>query len=209
LVAFLTEVLRLPDGKAASEKTVPEQVLRSPRGVVAEFVRGLFDADGYAGEQGAILSTKSERMSEIVQLLLSNFGILSRRREQTDGCYHVHLTGQSARAFADEIGFGFPEKASALRAYLDDLAWFEDESWTDEVTDIREGTGPVYDISVRETHRYAGAGFVNHNSRWESMMMGEENFAGTDEFLRYADHPARVLASPGLNPYKLGQELRG
>jgi stage V sporulation protein R len=42
---------------------------------------------------------------------------------------------------------------------------------------------------------------------WESMMMGEEAFAGPDEFLSYADHQARVLGSPGLNPYKLGKEL--
>mgnify|MGYP000147407574 FL=1 len=42
---------------------------------------------------------------------------------------------------------------------------------------------------------------------WESMMMGEELFAGDDEFVLYADHQARVLGSPGLNPYKLGKEL--
>jgi stage V sporulation protein R len=42
---------------------------------------------------------------------------------------------------------------------------------------------------------------------WESMMMGEEAFAGDDEFLQYADHQARVLNSPGLNPYQLGKEL--
>jgi stage V sporulation protein R len=42
---------------------------------------------------------------------------------------------------------------------------------------------------------------------WESVMMGGEGFAGPDEFLTYADHMARVLGSPGLNPYKLGFEL--
>ncbi|WP_276278938.1 SpoVR family protein [Halorussus caseinilyticus] len=42
---------------------------------------------------------------------------------------------------------------------------------------------------------------------WESAMMGEEAFAGDDEFLLYADHQARVLNSPGLNPYQLGKEL--
>jgi stage V sporulation protein R len=42
---------------------------------------------------------------------------------------------------------------------------------------------------------------------WESLMMGEERFAGTDEFVTYADHQSRVLGSPGLNPYKLGKEL--
>jgi spore cortex formation protein SpoVR/YcgB (stage V sporulation) len=207
LVELLIEVFELPDGKAASRKIVPEQILRSPENVVAEFLRGLFDADGYTGEQGAILSTKSEEMSRQVQLLLTNFGILSRRREQTDGCFHVHLTGRSAERFADEIGFGYTEKADRLRTYLDELAWFEDEPWTDEVAEIETGTADVYDISVEETHRYAAAGFVNHNSYWESKMMSGEAFAGDDEFLSYADHMAQVLGSPGLNPYKLGLQL--
>ena len=42
---------------------------------------------------------------------------------------------------------------------------------------------------------------------WESIMMGEEAFAGDDEFVQYAEHLALVLGSPGLNPYKLGKEL--
>jgi len=42
---------------------------------------------------------------------------------------------------------------------------------------------------------------------WESMMMGEEGFAGDDEFVLYADHQSKVLGSAGLNPYKLGKEL--
>jgi len=204
---LLTEAFGFPEGKAAERKRVPEAIVRSPESVVGEFIRGLFDADGYAGEQGAILSTKSEAMSRTVQLLLTNFGILGRRREQTDGCYHVHLTGESARLFADDIGFGYPEKRAELRTYLDDLAWFEDESWTDEVTSTSAGMGTVYDISVEETHRYAAAGTINHNSYWESMMMGEEGFAGADEFIHYADHQAMVLNSPGFNPYKLGKEL--
>ncbi|WP_136715620.1 SpoVR family protein [Halorientalis salina] len=42
---------------------------------------------------------------------------------------------------------------------------------------------------------------------WESVMMTKEAFAGTDEFISYADHMAQVLGSPGLNPYKLGLQL--
>ncbi|PSP88360.1 SpoVR family protein [Halobacteriales archaeon QS_4_69_34] len=207
LKELLTEQFSLPAGEAAAIKTVPEQIRRSPKTVVVAFLRGLFDADGYAGDQGAILSTRSDELSRFVQLLLLNVGCLSRRREQTDGCYHVHLTGRSARTFAEEIGFGYPEKAASLDDYLDGLEWFEAESWTDEIVAVENGTGTVYDISVEETHRYAGGGFLNHNSYWESMMMGEEAFAGADEFLSYADHQARVLGSPGLNPYKLGKEL--
>jgi len=206
---LLTEEFGFEQGKAASTKTVPEQILRSPKPVVAAFIRALMDADGYAGDQGAILSTKSEDMSRLVQLLLMNFGILSRRRQQTDGCYHVHLTGASAKTFAEEIGFGYSEKAQRLGEYLDDLAWFEDEAWTDEIVEMESGSGDVYDISVRGTHRYAAGGVINHNSYWESLMMGEEAFADAGEFVEYADHQSRVLGSGGLNPYKLGKELWG
>ena len=204
---LLSKTFDLPEGEAAGSKTVPDAIRRSPKTVVAEFIRGLFDADGYAGEQGAILSTKSKELSKTVQLLLTNFGILSRRRKQNDGCYHLHLTGKSARRFAREIGFGYDEKARRLETYLEELAWFQDEAWTDEVVDITRGTGDVYDISVEETHRYAAAGFVNHNSKWESLMMADENFAGADEFMTYADHMSKVLGSGGLNPYSLGIQL--
>ncbi|PSP83280.1 SpoVR family protein [Halobacteriales archaeon QS_6_64_34] len=207
LKELLTDGFGLPNGTAAAKKSVPEKILRSPKSVVAEFIRGLFDADGYAGDRGAILTTKSEMLSRTVQLLLTNFGILSRRREQSDGCYHVHMTGESANIFAEEIGFGYSRKADRLATYLEGLAWFETESWTDEITTIETGTGDVYDISVEETHRYVAAGMVNHNSYWESAMMAGENFAGDDEFVLYSDHMSQVLGSPGLNPYSLGLEL--
>lgn len=42
---------------------------------------------------------------------------------------------------------------------------------------------------------------------WESLMMGDEAFAGDDEFIDYAEHLANVLGSPGLNPYQLGRQL--
>jgi len=207
LVELLTQEFELPDGKAAELKTVPEQILRSPRSVVAEFVRGLLDADGHAGDQGLILSSKSEQLSKTIQQILANFDIISRRREQADGCYHVHLTGKSARRFRDEIGFGYQQKSKRLDTYLEELSWFETESWTDEITAIEYGTGTVYDISVENTHRYAGAGFINHNSKWESLMMADENFASANEFMTYADHMSKVLGSGGLNPYSLGLEL--
>jgi spore cortex formation protein SpoVR/YcgB (stage V sporulation) len=205
LVRLLTQEFGIQTG--AAEKIVPSQIHRSPKPVVREFISALFDADGYAGEQGTILSTKSESVSKTVQLLLTNFDIISRRREQADGCYHVHITGESADRFATQIGFGYTGKDEALTTYLDELAWFETEEWRDEIVGIEVGTGDVYDISVEETHRYAGGGFVNHNSYWESTMMGGEGFAAPDEFLTYADHMSRVLGSPGLNPYKLGFEL--
>jgi stage V sporulation protein R len=70
----------------------------------------------------------------------------------------------------------------------------------------------VIEILRREAYYFAGQGLTKvMNEGWaayhEALMMGGETFADEDEFLTYADHMARVLDSPGLNPYKLGKQL--
>jgi stage V sporulation protein R len=205
---LLVDAVGLTHGPSAADKAVPEAILRSPEDVVAAFLRALFDCDGYAGKQGVILSTKSDTMSEQVQLLLLNFGVLSRRRLQGDGCWHVHVTGTSTKTFAARVGFGLERKQDALREYIDGHSWFKEERWVDEVVSIERGFGDVYDISVEQTHRYAAAGFVNHNSFWHSRILTRD-VLDDSEIIDFADINSRVLATaPGqFNPYKLGVEL--
>ncbi|GAB4204160.1 MAG: hypothetical protein OHK0022_29030 [Roseiflexaceae bacterium] len=204
---FLTH-LGMKTGVAAREKTVPEAVLRSPKPVVAAFLRALYDCDGYAGNAGVILSTASEELGRTVQLLLLNFGILSSRRQQNDGCWHIHTTGASARTFAEQIGFGLGRKQEALRRYLEERRWFKAEDWSDEVVAVERGHADVYDISVETTHRYAAQGFINHNSFWHSEIMTKKAMRD-DEIISFADLHSGVVATGGgrLNPYKLGIEL--
>jgi stage V sporulation protein R len=205
---FLIEALGLTHGPSARFKQVPLAILRSPRPVVAAFLRAYFDCDGYAGRQGVILSTSSEVMSRQVQLILLNFGILSRRRPHKDGCWHVHVMGKSAQVFAEKIGFGLARKQKALEDYVNGHRWFLEEKWEDEVVSIEHGRGDVYDISVEETHRYAAAGFINHNSYWHSTIMTQRAL-NDSEVIDFADHHAGTLAmTPGrMNPYKIGIEL--
>jgi stage V sporulation protein R len=76
------------------------------------------------------------------------------------------------------------------------------EPWETTVIDaIRE---EAYYFAGQKSTKVMNEGWATY---WESIMMGGEGFAGPDEFLTYADHMARVLGSPGLNPYKLGFEL--
>jgi len=206
---FLTDGLGLTHGPSAREQKVPDLVLRSPAPVVRAFLQALFDCDGYAGSQGVVLSTSSVEMSEQVQLLLMNFGVLSRRRPHKDGCWHVHVAGASAREFAATVNFGLARKKAALEQYILSHRWFKSEDWSDEVVSVECGRGDVYDISVEETHRYAAGGLVNHNSYWHSKLMTEFALDG-NELVDYADRNASVLSSGGgrsLNPYKLGIEL--
>jgi stage V sporulation protein R len=208
LATFLMS-LGICSGPAALQKVVPSCILQSPENVVAAFVRGLFDADGYAGSQGVILSTTSERLGHCVQQILLNFGILSRRRRQAgDGCWHVHIAGQSAVWFLEHIGFRLERKRAALVRYIEDHVWFKDESWIDEIVEITSNRQAIYDISVEETHRYAGGGFINHNSYWHSHIM-TRHILTPDELIDYADHHSGTMATSGgrLNPYKMGIEL--
>jgi stage V sporulation protein R len=205
---FLIEFFGLTFGPSAREKQIPAAVLRSPEPVVRAFLRAYFDCDGYAGDQGVILSTTSDKLAEQTQLLLLNYGILSRKRQQTDGCWHVHVAGASAKVFAERIGFGLARKQQALDAYVASHHWFKAEKWDDEVVTLERGRADVYDISVENTHRYVAGGVVNHNSYWHSKILTEKSLTAA-EIIDYADACSGVLAtSPGrLNPYKLGIEL--
>ncbi len=207
-VADFLKHLGMKTGVCARLKEVPDVILRSPKSVVGAFLRAYYDCDGYAGSQGVILSTSSTEMSKTVQLLLLNFGILSRRRRNKDGCWHVHTMGKSAAVFLKEIGFGLERKQAALRDYVEGRKWFKEESWDDEIVSVERGRADVYDISVEGTHRYAAQGFINHNSYWHSTIMTQKAMHPS-EVIDFADHHSGTMAMQRtrINPYKLGIEL--
>ncbi len=140
--------------------------------------------------------------------MLLNFGILSRRKLAQHDIWRVQMQGACAGLFAEHIGFGLVRKQQAAKAYVAKHHWFKKETWDDEVISLEPGRCDVYDISVRDTHRYAAAGFVHHNSFWHSRLMTTK-ILNASEIIDYADHNAGVMATSGgrLNPYKLGVEL--
>ncbi|WP_277552816.1 SpoVR family protein [Halobaculum limi] len=73
------------------------------------------------------------------------------------------------------------------------------EPWMDEVIELLRRE--AYYFAPQRLTKVMNEGWASY---WESLMMGDERFAGDDEFVTYADHMSRVLASPGLNPYALG-----
>ena len=200
--------LGLKTGHAARVKDVPDCILRSPKPVVAAFLRALYDCDGYAGKAGVILSTASVEMSKTVQLLLLNFGVLSTRRPHKDECWHVHTLGASAKVFRDEIGFGLERKQARLNEYTENRKWFKAEADEDEIEFVERRRAEVFDISVENTHRYVAQGFINHNSFWHSTIMTQK-VLDPSEVIDYADHHSGTMATSSrrLNPYKVGIEL--
>ena len=205
----LLESLGIDLKARARTKKIPEAVLRSPRPVVAAFLRGYFDADGYAGQAGVILSSASSEMARMVQTLLLNFGILASRRQQKDGCTQVHIQGASAARFHSEIGFALERKCRALHQYVHDRRWFKHQETTDEIVSIEHGVNDVYDITVDVAHAYVANGFINHNSFWHERIMTNLDLT-PEEHLEFRRLHASVL-SPGspmsINPYYVGYNI--
>lgn len=201
--------LGMPTGISARIKSVPDMILRSPKPVVASFLRAYFDCDGYAGPAGFILPTASDALGKTIPILLLNFGILSRRTRQKDGCWRIQVQGLSAKTLYEEIGFNLSRKQEALRKYVEERRWFRKQPWEDEIVEIERRRADVYDISVEGTHRYEAQGFINHNSYWHTTIMTKSGVMTDAEVVDYADHHSGTVAmSPQrMNPYKIGLEL--
>jgi len=96
-------------------------------------------------------------------------------------------------AFVREHGKQYDREAETSR---------EMTEWQRDVLDMMRAE--AYYFAAQKMTKVMNEGWAAY---WESTMMTDEGFAGADEFLNYADHMAKVLASPGLNPYSLGMAL--
>src|SRR5581483_5765696 len=110
----------------SAQRQIPEVILRSPRNVVAAFLRGLFEGDGSVEKSGRSLLrinlTASNRlMLRQVQTLLLRFGIVaSLNEDRTHHIYRLLISGRdNLTLFANEIGFTSAVKSKALTAILD------------------------------------------------------------------------------------------
>ena len=135
LRAYL-EFLGLSKAKSFDKK-VPEAIWNGTKTNVAAFLRGLFDTDGCVRIDGRNktsprihFATTSKQLAEEVQLLLLNFGIISKIYKTEPGrvssikgrkittqhaLYNLTIKGaESVQIFKKEIGFGLQRKMKML-----------------------------------------------------------------------------------------------
>jgi stage V sporulation protein R len=192
----------------ARAKAIPDAILRSPKAIVSAFLRAYFDCDGCASlTDGVILSTFSDEIAQTLQIVLLNYGILTRRYGP-----NVRIKGESARVFAREINFGLARKREKLEQYLASHRWFVKEDPTDEVVSIEHDVADVYDITVDRSHRYVANGMLHHNSIWHSRIMrqlGERGVISDSDIIEFAQLHSSVLSPSrtSLNPYYIGFKM--
>lgn len=90
-------------------KQIPECILDAPKDIQAFFISGLFDTDGGVEKRLISYCSVSEKMIRQVQLMLLQFGIISRVRYKTakNGSLHyvLRISGKDIELFNNEIGF--------------------------------------------------------------------------------------------------------
>ncbi len=190
------------------QKRIPDAIMRSPKAVVSAFLRAYFDCDGCASiKEGVILSTFSDDIAQALQILLLNYGILSRRYG-----VNIRIKGSSARLFAHEIGFGLARKRENLDKYVTQLLWFVKEKVQDEVVSVEQSVADVYDITVDHSHQYVANGMLHHNSIWHSRIMremGNKGIISDSDTIEFAQLHSSVLtpSRTSLNPYYIGFKI--
>lgn len=111
------EFLEKECGRGAGNKQVPSFILSGDKLVWASFIRGLFDADAGVYSDAIEFCSKSKKLVKTVQTMLTAFGIISCLKEKSVNeniYYRLFLTGEDARRYVKQIGFGYSRKQTAI-----------------------------------------------------------------------------------------------
>jgi ribonucleoside-diphosphate reductase alpha chain len=173
----------------AADKRIPAAILESPVEIQAEFLRGLFDADGCAAESAndtryVGLGSVSVELLRDVQRILSCFGVGSRiystrkegdtsfsyvttagdERAYTGGqLFDLRISGANIATFAAAIGFAHPRKAERLANWLTEHTFYRTDQTATLVSRAFDGIETTYNLSEPRNHSYVANGVVVRN----------------------------------------------
>ncbi len=118
----------LPELKYASDTEVPKKLLLSPKSILAAFLRGFFDAEGYVNvKRGIGLGINNKKMAKQIQMSLLRFGILAslveydnrRNPYSKKHRFTIQITERlSLEVFLNEIGFNAAYKQEKLKTVI-------------------------------------------------------------------------------------------
>lgn len=160
---------------------VPDVIWNSPPSVVREFLRGLFEADGFSGYAypRIVLFSKDLEFLGHVQLLLLALGVVSKRtsRPTKTGKYEYQanellLNGDRARAFDTRVGFVSERKSHPLKVNSSGLGRKPlSNDFVSEVAEVVEdGFESTFDLTVEDGAAFDANGILTHNTPEEAFI---------------------------------------
>ncbi|PIU21182.1 MAG: peptide chain release factor 1 [Candidatus Diapherotrites archaeon CG08_land_8_20_14_0_20_34_12] len=112
-----------PEVKKALDSSIPAKVLKSENKVLASFIKGLFDAEGYATKRGLSISMNNKKIIEQLRIALLRFGIIASIYEydnrkniySKNSRYTLDMTEKkSLEIFQKQISFSSEIKSAKL-----------------------------------------------------------------------------------------------
>ena len=103
----------------AYNKIVPKCIMTAPKNIVASFIKGLFDVGGELSDSYIEYYTESARMSEQIQIILLNFGIVTTRTKEYNKkfntySYRICIYGKNIEIYKKHIGFSSKSKQEKI-----------------------------------------------------------------------------------------------
>lgn len=156
--------------------SVPEIVFHSPKSVVKEFLRGLFETDGWVEAAGSVgFCSKSKQLCQDIQILLLNFGIISSIDESYNTAYQkmywkIRISGYYSQIFSKEIGFISTRKQTLLDGIQVSRNMISQYVKVKAIEDVES---ELFDLVVPSTNSFVGNGLVCHNTQNFSTAYGQ------------------------------------
>ena len=131
LVHYMKKAVEIPKYKKSSCMALPNWILRSSNGHIANFLRAYFEGDGHVhlNRRAIEASTASEKFARQLSIILLRFGIISSistKNIKGKSYYRLYIVGKSKiHNFCEKIGFLGDRKQKTLEKLLVMPAQFE------------------------------------------------------------------------------------
>ena len=224
----LAKVLEAYDFTKETKLQVPEVIWQGTEACVKGYLRALFQADGTVNVSGNSLScsvrlaSSAPELLKDIQMLLANFGILSKiykRRDagdrllpdgkggkklyacQTD--FELVLDGQSRDIFMSEIGFLGAAKNEKYLEWLDGKSLSKNQDWVSEIVEITYlGKEAVYDTTQKDKNTVIFNGLVTGQCGEQPLPPYGSCLLGSINLTKFVRNPFTPEASFDWENYK-------
>ena len=163
----------------ARNKTMPVEIMRSPKSVICSYIRGMTLDSGFDSVRQRLYMTCVDKSTyNFIEQFLLNIGIFtctrfgkypSKNNHSGELCdeketYRIGVSGEMYKRFLDEIGFIESCKVYNTDSY--NHSWYLtcNSRYYAYVKKIEYRKADVYDLTVPETHSFISNGMISHNT---------------------------------------------